>query len=60
MELRAGMVICIEALVCEGDPEVDNVTEWETEMSDGKKFLQFEHTILVTKDGYEVLTPFEV
>jgi methionyl aminopeptidase len=60
MALRPGMTICIEALVCEGKPDVNNVSEWETEMADGKKFLQFEHTILVTNDGYEVLTPFEV
>ena len=60
LELRPGMTICIEALVCEGNPDVDNVSEWETKMGDDKKFLQFEHTILVTNDGYEVLTPFEV
>lgn len=60
MKLRPGMTICIEALVCEGDPRVDSVSEWETKMHDGKNFVQFEYTVLVTKDGHEVLTPFEV
>lgn len=60
LALRPGMTICIEALVCEGNPDVDNVSDWETEMNDGKKFLQFEHTILVTSEGYEILTPLEV
>lgn len=58
--LRPGMTICIEALVCEGDPDVYNVSAWETKMTDGKKFLQFEHTILVTDTSYEILTPIEV
>lgn len=60
LTLRPGMTICIEALVCENNPDVDNVSDWETEMADGKKFLQFEHTILVTNEGHEVLTPLEV
>lgn len=60
MRLISGMTICIEALTCEGSPKVVNVSEWETKMKDNKRFLQFEHTILVTDTGYEVLTPFEV
>ncbi len=60
LTLRSGMTICVEALVCEGDPDVHNVSPWETKMTDGKKFLQFEHTILVTDGGYEILTPIEV
>jgi len=54
--LEAGMTICIEALVCSGDDKVDNLNAWETNMHDGGLFCIFEHTILVTKDGYEVLT----
>lgn len=55
-ELKAGMIICIEALVCAGKDKVKNLNEWETEMADSKLFCIFEHTVLVTKDGYEILT----
>lgn len=54
--LKAGMTICIESLVCSGDDKVDNLNAWETRMNDGGLFCIFEHTILVTKDGYEILT----
>ena len=55
-KLMEGMTICIEALVCTGDDTVVNKSEWETCMADGGYFAQAEHTILVTKDGYEILT----
>ena len=55
-KLKAGMTICIEALVCAGKDKVKNLNEWETEMADNDLFCIFEHTILVTKDGYEILT----
>ena len=60
--LKEGMVICIEALLCSGNPDVsanysnNGAQAWETRMTDGGIFAQFEHTILVTKDGSEVLT----
>jgi methionyl aminopeptidase len=60
MKLKPGMTICIEALVSEGKPNVHHISEWESVMRDGKRFLQFEHTILVTDNGYEVLTPLSV
>jgi methionyl aminopeptidase len=55
-ELIPGLTICIEALTCEGKPQVDNVDEWETKMHDGKRFAQFEHTILITDGEPEILT----
>lgn len=55
-KLKTGMTICIEALTCQGSDEVINTSEWETKMYDGKKFAQFEHTVLVTDKGYEILT----
>jgi methionyl aminopeptidase len=54
--LYAGMTICIESLVCEGNPAITYKNEWETSMRDGKDWVQFEHTVLVTKDGYEIIT----
>jgi len=54
--LDEGMTICIEALVCEGNPAIINTSDWETAMRDGKDWVQSEHTVLVTKDGYELIT----
>lgn len=54
--LTAGMTICIEALVCTGKERVLNDSVWETRMADGGFFAQSEHTILVTRNGYEILT----
>ena len=55
-KIKEGMTICIESLVCEGKDIVENISEWETKMKDKKNFCIFEHTVLVTKDGYEILT----
>lgn len=54
--IKEGMTICIEALTCSGDDKITNMNAWETKMSDNGLFCIFEHTVLVTKDGYEVLT----
>jgi len=54
--LKEGMTICIEALVCAGNPAIINTSEWETAMKDGKDWVQYEHTVLVTKEGYELIT----
>lgn len=54
--LKEGMTICIEALVCSGSDEVINTSEWETKMLDSGLFAIFEHTVLVKKNGYEILT----
>lgn len=55
-KLKEGMTICIEALICEGDFDVHYNGPWMTEMADKKNFAQFENTILVKKDGFEILT----
>jgi len=55
-KLKTGMTICVESLVCTGNDKVQNVTLWETKMKDGGKFAQFEHTVLVKHNGYEILT----
>jgi len=54
--LYEGMTVCIESLLCEGKPDIIYKNEWETSMRDGKDWVQFEHTVLVTKDGYEIIT----
>lgn len=57
-KLREGMVICIEPMLNLGTADIymlDN--EWTIKTDDGKPAAHYEHTILVTKDGYEILTP---
>lgn len=55
-KLKEGMTICIEALTCSGKDRVENLNSWETKMADNGLFCIFEHTVLVTKNGYEILT----
>jgi methionyl aminopeptidase len=54
-KLKEGMTICIESLVASDTDIVLNTSEWGTKMQKGD-FCMFEHTILVTRDGYEILT----
>lgn len=57
--LKEGMVICIEPMLNYGGNDdiylLDD--DWGVKTLDGNPAAHFEHTILVTKDGYEVLTP---
>ncbi|CAN1526881.1 Map Methionine aminopeptidase [Spirosomataceae bacterium] len=59
-KLQAGMVIAIEPMITQGKrfvvQENDN---WTIRTEDRKPAAHFEHTVLVTKDGYEILTTFE-
>lgn len=55
--LREGMVIAIEPMLNLGSDDVlieDN--DWTIITLDGKPSAHFEHTVLVTKDGYQILT----
>src|SRR6185503_1366862 len=56
--LRAGMVFTIEPMVNSGswEVEVDPHDKWTVRTADGSLSAQFEHTIVVTKNGCEVLT----
>ena len=57
MRLRAGMVFTIEPMINLGGPEVRFLDDgWTVETADGSLSAQFEHTVLVTRDGCEVLT----
>lgn len=57
-KMKPGMIFTIEPMINEGIPEtvVDNVDKWTARTKDGKMSAQFEHTILVTEKGAEVLT----
>ncbi len=56
--LQEGDTICIEPMCCLGKPAnyCDKNDNWTVKMKDGSIGCHCEHTILVTKDGYEVLT----
>ncbi len=57
-KLVEGDTICIEPMSCLGKPAnyVDKDDGWSVKMKDGSIGCHVEHTILVTADGYEVLT----
>lgn len=56
--MQAGMIFTIEPMINQGKPKanIDKKDGWTATTVDGKLSAQFEHTILVTEDGYEVLT----
>src|SRR6266550_2936005 len=57
LRLRAGMCFTIEPMINVGGYEVDILDDgWTVITRDGSLSAQFEHTLVVTKDGCEVLT----
>lgn len=56
-KLKAGMVIAIEPMLNEGSKHICLAEDGYTyKTKDGKRSAHFEHTIVVTKDGAEILT----
>ncbi len=52
-----GMIFTIEPMINQGRPETRLLGDnWTAITKDRKLSAQWEHTILVTADGYEVLT----
>ena len=57
VRLRAGMIFTIEPMITIGSPRVVVLEDgWTAVTHDGTPTAQFEHTVLVTKTGYEILT----
>jgi len=55
--LKAGMTIAVEPITTLGSPEIVEAQDgWTLLTKDGSWSAQFEHTILVTKDGMEIIT----
>ncbi len=55
--LKAGMVIAVEPMLTAGKRYVAMLDDdWTIVTEDGKPAAHFEHTVAVTKDGYEILT----
>ncbi len=56
--LKEGMCICIEPMLTFGERYVYMMDDdWTIKTDDGSPAAHYEHTVLVTKDGYEILTP---
>lgn len=57
-KMKPGMIFTIEPMINEGKARVkiDPIDKWTARTIDNKLSAQFEHTILVTETGYEVLT----
>ena len=57
LELQAGMTFTIEPMINQGRFETRLLGDgWTAITKDRKLSAQYEHTILVTEDGYEILT----
>lgn len=56
--LRPGMTFTIEPMINLGVPDVEILDDdWTAVTADGALSAQFEHTVLVTESGVEILTP---
>ena len=54
---KPGMTFTIEPMICLGSYRDKTwPDDWTAVTSDGSRSAQFEHTLLVTEDGVEVLT----
>ncbi|WP_028117286.1 type I methionyl aminopeptidase [Ferrimonas senticii] len=58
LALKAGMIFTIEPMINAGDYrcKVSKKDGWTATTKDGQPSAQFEHTLLITEDGCEVLT----
>ncbi|MER0171095.1 MAG: type I methionyl aminopeptidase [Nitrosomonas sp.] len=57
MELKPGMIFTIEPMINAGKAAIRHLPDgWTITTKDGSLSAQWEHTVLVTDDGYEVLT----
>jgi methionyl aminopeptidase len=58
--LAAGMTFTIEPMINAGVSEAvtDLQDRWTSRTRDGKPSAQWEHTLLITDDGHEILTPW--
>ena len=59
MQLREGMCFTIEPMIHQGTrlTQQDPVDGWTVRTKDGQLSAQFEHSILMTEEGPEILTP---
>ena len=61
LRLREGMVFTIEPMINAGTSEIRMLKDgWTFVTADGKLSAQYEHTVAVTGDGCEILTPWHL
>lgn len=61
MTLVPGLVFTIEPMINLGGPEIEIMDDgWTVVTRDGSLSAQFEQTVVVTEEGMESLTPFEL
>lgn len=57
LELKPGMIFTVEPMINAGKAAIRHLPDgWTVTTKDGSLSAQWEHTILVTTEGYEVLT----
>ena len=55
--MKPGQIFTIEPMINAGTyKDVRWLDDWKAVTADGQRSAQFEHTILITEDGWEVLT----
>ena len=58
--IRPGMALCIEPMVMEGKKDLRVLPDGWTAVSKDKKLTaHYENTVIVTNDGYEIITMYE-
>lgn len=58
-ELKAGTVLALEPMVTLGSGQVTLADDgWSAVTADGSPAAHFEQTVVVTEEGFEILTPF--
>jgi methionyl aminopeptidase len=60
IELTPGMIFTIEPMINAGTYEavIDKENGWTARTADGRASAQWEHTLLITETGHEILTPW--
>lgn len=60
VKLVPGMALCIEPMVLEGKKETRVLGDgWTVKSRDGKLTCHYENTVIVTENGYEIITMYE-
>ena len=60
VSIKPGMALCIEPMVLEGKKDLRVLPDgWTAIAKDRKLTAHYENTVIVTSDGYEIITMFE-
>ena len=60
IKLLPGIALCIEPMVLEGRKDTRVLPDgWTVKSRDGKLTAHYENTVIVTEDGYEIITMYE-